>query len=39
VTQMLDAPKGRVDAFGVGKEPERPGEGATEAPEMAAPAN
>jgi hypothetical protein len=24
VTQMLDAPKGRVDAFGVGKEPDKP---------------
>jgi hypothetical protein len=24
VTQMLEAPKGRVDDFGVGKEPERP---------------
>jgi len=39
VTQMLNAPKGRVDDFGVGKEPERPGEAATEGPpQPAAPA-
>jgi hypothetical protein len=39
VNQMLDAPVGRVDAFGVGHDPERPGAATTERPEPATKTN